>query len=195
MTKKIKYGSYERWFLSKYGSYAEKQEVKKQIAQNKQAKYDKNKNTKSEPVKKKKNSKKPKIKSTFPDKDSATYIWIQNNCKKLINNTTKEELELYSVLDTLDIPFEKQYPFCINHKIFFADAVFLKTKTIIEVDGGYHKSPSVAKKDIERTKLLNGIGYKVIRIDNDDIYDRCIIYSKLEKHMPIKINAYQIIDD
>ena len=42
---------------------------------------------------------------------------------------------------------------------------------ILEIDGGYHKDFEQRKLDIKRTEDLNKLGYKVVRIDNKDVYD------------------------
>ncbi len=49
---------------------------------------------------------------------------------------------------------------------YIADFACLELKLIVEVDGGHH---SENKKDIERTKYLNGLGYEVLRFWNNDV--------------------------
>lgn len=125
--------------------------------------------------------------------DAERYRWILSTRDKLLLNETDSEKEFYEVLSLLDIPFEKQHPFIFNNRIFFADAYFEKTKTIIEIDGGYHLSKKVRKRDANRTYLFNMAGYSVVRIKNEDVYDREYFLSKLYKHFPVKVDAYKFL--
>lgn len=184
----MRIGNYELWLMSKYGSPKEKRRAKMQIA------YLKSKKNNTETKQNKNHHVKQKtIKITTPKRNSRTDIWIKDTRNKLIRRETLYEKELYSILDTLNIPFEKQKPYCINGRIFFADAVFLETKTIIEIDGCYHNLPQTQRRDAERTRLLNGIGFTVVRIKNEDVFNRNIVFSKLEKYLPIKLYAYQFM--
>lgn len=150
------------------------------------------KNHRKKPIRKSRKKKSPVLES-MPKEGSDRYKWIISTRNKLLSNPTKSEIEFYEVLSLLDIPFEKQRPFVFNGRIFFADAFFEKTKTIIEIDGGYHLSPKIKKKDNNRTSLFNGAGYKVIRIKNEDVFDRAFFLSKLSKHFPVKVDAYKYV--
>ncbi len=46
---------------------------------------------------------------------------------------------------------------------------FLVGKTIIEIDGSSHYETFQAVYDIERTKYLTGLGYKLIRVRNEHV--------------------------
>ena len=63
------------------------------------------------------------------------------------------------------------YKFRRQHIIgqFIADFVCLSKGLIIEVDGNYHQLPEMKISDEERTKLLNDLGFEVLRFTNDDI--------------------------
>ncbi|HSW55947.1 MAG TPA: DUF559 domain-containing protein [Ignavibacteriaceae bacterium] len=67
--------------------------------------------------------------------------------------------------------FYRQHP--IFHDItgketfFVADFYCFTDKIIIELEGKYHKYR--LKKDVERTKILNYLGLRVIRFSNDEI--------------------------
>lgn len=125
--------------------------------------------------------------------NATTKKWIKATRKRLIANETESEKEFYSVLKLLDIPFTKQRPFVIDDKIFFADAVFEKTKTIVEIDGGYHNTKKQQAKDKRRTKMFNKIGYKVVRIPDEDVYDRFKFMDELYQYLPVKLDAYKIL--
>ncbi len=63
------------------------------------------------------------------------------------------------------------YKFRRQHIIgqFIADFVCLKNGLIIEVDGNYHQLPEIKISDDERTKMLNELGFKVLRFTNDEV--------------------------
>ncbi len=52
---------------------------------------------------------------------------------------------------------------------FIADFVCLKSKLIIEIDGGYHQLPQQQTSDEERTLWLNNRGFTVLRFSNNEV--------------------------
>jgi very-short-patch-repair endonuclease len=63
--------------------------------------------------------------------------------------------------------FRRQYP--IDR--YVADFVTLDTKLIIEIDGATHSTDAELAYDAERTRVLESLGFHVIRITNTDVYD------------------------
>ncbi|USN57868.1 MAG: DUF559 domain-containing protein [Candidatus Peribacteria bacterium] len=59
------------------------------------------------------------------------------------------------------------------------DFVSLKDKIIIEVDGSIHDTLEVAQLDQYKEKLLQRLGYVIVRIRNEDIIDD--IYQVLDR--------------
>ena len=175
------------WWIKKYGTKEERRALEDYY--------------KAQKKKRKKSTKKVKPNSTSlkPRKYQRTRItpelksWITLTRKKLISNQTDSEKEFYDVLETLDIKFDKQKPFVINNRVFFADAVFEKTKIIIEIDGIYHNSKEMKSKDRNRTQYLNGIGYKIIRLTNDEINDIPLFLSKICDVLPREVPAYLFV--
>ena len=55
---------------------------------------------------------------------------------------------------------------------YIVDFVCLKSKLIIEGDGGYHCQEQQQEADEQRTRRLESLGFFVIRFDNDEILDR-----------------------
>jgi len=53
--------------------------------------------------------------------------------------------------------------------MYVADFVSLKNHLIIEVDGDYHSTPEQMLLDAERTRHLQGKGFRVIRFSNQEI--------------------------
>jgi len=52
---------------------------------------------------------------------------------------------------------------------FIADFVCFKLRLIIEVDGSIHRLSSIRSKDKYRTRVLNKLGYRVIRFTNNQV--------------------------
>ncbi len=52
---------------------------------------------------------------------------------------------------------------------FIADFVCLQKGLIIEVDGNYHQLPEMKISDEERTRMLNELGFEVLRVTNDEV--------------------------
>jgi len=63
--------------------------------------------------------------------------------------------------------FHRQYP--IDR--YIADFVSLSAKLIIEVDGATHSTDAELVHDAERTRILESLGFQVIRITNMEVYD------------------------
>ena len=63
------------------------------------------------------------------------------------------------------------YKFRRQHVIdeFIVDFICIEKKLIIEVDGGYHTTIEQKEADALRTKILNEIGFKVIRFTNEQV--------------------------
>jgi very-short-patch-repair endonuclease len=51
------------------------------------------------------------------------------------------------------------------------DFVTLRGKLIIEVDGVTHSTDAEVAQDTERTRLLEALGFLVVRVTNTDVYD------------------------
>ena len=62
--------------------------------------------------------------------------------------------------------FRRQHP--IDR--FVVDFVTLGGRLIVELDGATHSRPSEIRSDHERTRILESLGYRVVRINNIDVY-------------------------
>jgi very-short-patch-repair endonuclease len=62
--------------------------------------------------------------------------------------------------------FRRQHP--IDR--FIVDFVTLDGKLIVEVDGATHSEPEELRGDAERTRILESLGFHVVRITNEDVY-------------------------
>jgi Protein of unknown function (DUF559) len=66
-------------------------------------------------------------------------------------------------------PYIFQYIICFNPKdVIIVDFLVPELDLIFEIDGGYHDTPEQKEKDRERDRRLRKLGYKVVRIANDD---------------------------
>ena len=52
---------------------------------------------------------------------------------------------------------------------YIVDLVSFDKKLIIEIDGGQHNDDLVSKRDEQRTKWLEGEGFRVMRFWNNDV--------------------------
>ena len=95
-------------------------------------------------------------------------------CRDLRKNSTKAERILWGALRNNKFcgkKFYRQYP--IFHDItgketfFVADFFCHSDKLIVELDGKYHRYR--LKEDEKRTKILNHLGFQVIRFTNEEI--------------------------
>ena len=92
---------------------------------------------------------------------------IQNNAIELRNNATKQEKKLWKYLNKsqLGYKFRRQQPIDRYIVDFFCPSLNL----IIELDGGQHNEDNNIVYDDIRTEFLNKLGYRVLRIWNNDI--------------------------
>jgi 5-methyltetrahydrofolate--homocysteine methyltransferase len=101
--------------------------------------------------------------------DTALYPLLKEFVLQNRNNPTDAEEILWNILKGKKLD---GYKFRRQHIIgrFIADFVCLKKKLVIELDGKIHQLPDNIESDKQRTEWLEGMGYKVIRFDNDRIF-------------------------
>jgi cyclase len=95
---------------------------------------------------------------------------IFRNAEKLRHNPTHAELLLWGYLKSnqLGVKFRRQHPL----SIYIADFYCHQHKLIIELDGSIHNIPEVAAHDSERQCNLELDGFKILRFNNQDIYNQ-----------------------
>ena len=96
------------------------------------------------------------------------YDLLKDFAKENRRFQTEAESMLWNYLRTnqLGLHFRRQHII----GCYIADFVCLTTKTIIEIDGGYHSQHEQEIKDYYRTEDLNRLGFTVIRFKNEEIY-------------------------
>ena len=85
-----------------------------------------------------------------------------------VNATYAERLLKTFLTGKIDFEFQKII-YTDNKHFFIADFYIPSKNLIIELDGEYHNDAKQQDKDIWRTKLLNSLGYRVIRFENKQI--------------------------
>ena len=94
----------------------------------------------------------------------------QQNAKTLRRNMTPQERHLwYDFLRAAPARFQRQRP--IGR--YIVDFVCASAKLIVELDGSQHCEPEALARDEERTRELEAIGYRVLRISNLDVSQQC----------------------
>lgn len=94
---------------------------------------------------------------------------IEEFRKKLVDNPTQAEIKFKKYLLENNINFEFQKIIKPKDNYYIADFYLKDTNTVIELDGRYHSTPEQMEKDELRTKELESLGIKVIRIPNKNI--------------------------
>ncbi len=118
------------------------------------------------------------------NKKAELYQIAKIYCRELRNNQTHSEKLLWSYLQNKKIlgkKFLRQFP--IFHDItgietfYIADFYCHSSRLIIEIDGKIHRFRINADND--RSKILNFMGYKIIRFSNEEVETE--IYNVVKK--------------
>ncbi len=109
---------------------------------------------------------------------------LQLECKK---KTTEAEQILWEQLRTkkLDFKFRRQH--IVDE--FIVDFICIEKNLIIEVDGKYHNTKEQQEADDLRTKILQELGFKVIRFTNEEVIGNTeITISKISQELQTEKN-------
>jgi len=108
---------------------------------------------------------------------------MKGRSRELRKNQTDAELVIWKLLRGKRLSghkFRRQHPF----SPYIVDFVCLKSKLIIELDGGQHAE--AVEYDKERTAFLEAKSYTVIRFWNNEIMtNREGVYDVISKHLEI----------
>jgi very-short-patch-repair endonuclease len=64
------------------------------------------------------------------------------------------------------------------------DFVCFSNKLIVELDGGQHAEKPGRKKDVERTRDLEGRGFRLLRFWNDEVLkEGAVVVSEVYRHL------------
>jgi very-short-patch-repair endonuclease len=98
----------------------------------------------------------------------AVYTPMQYElAKRMRKEYTEAEGELWELLrdSKLGVKFRRQHPI----DKYIVDFVCLQERLIVEVDGGYHNDEEQKQYDEVRTRVLNTIGFEVLRFTNEEV--------------------------
>lgn len=110
--------------------------------------------------------KKPKIRKQIVFKRvTPSNLSRKDFAAMLYKERTKAELLMSDKLTDASIVFEEQ----VIIGAYVVDFLLRDCSVVIEVDGGYHLDPEQQEKDATRTKYLNSIGLRVIRVLNKNV--------------------------
>jgi very-short-patch-repair endonuclease len=95
---------------------------------------------------------------------------FKQRARQLRAEQTSAEMRLWRKLRSRRLA---QWKFRRQHPIdrFIVDFVTLDGKLIVEVDGATHGSSSEVGRDAERTRILESLGFHVVRVTNVDVYE------------------------
>jgi len=108
----------------------------------------------------------------------AVYTPVQYElAKQMRKKHTEAEGVLWELLrdSKLGVKFRRQHPI----DKYIVDFICLQESLIVEADGGYHTTEEQKFYDKERTRVLNEIGFEVIRFTNEEITEH--LYKIKEK--------------
>ena len=96
---------------------------------------------------------------------------LVNIARKFRKNPTKAEKEMWQLLRNRRLNGKKirrQVP--IDN--YIVDFCCYEHKLIIEIDGPLHEKADLLWKDACRDKTLNSLGFRVLRINEADVFDK-----------------------
>ncbi len=109
-----------------------------------------------------------KIKELYKTANPLIYTLLKENAKNHRKQATAAESALWEMLRGKKL---EGYKFRRQHVIddFIVDFICLYKRLIVEVDGAYHDTPEQIEADNIRTKILEKLGYCVIRFKNEEV--------------------------
>ena len=75
---------------------------------------------------------------------------------------------------------------------FKLDIAFMDLKLDVEIDGGVHRIPGNGAKDARRTKILEGLGWTVLRFWNHEVLKDITKVKKAIQSTILKLKAIQV---
>ena len=103
-------------------------------------------------------------------KNIHNHKYLEERRKELRKNLTSAEATLWKSLQRKQLTGRK---FRRQHSIknFIVDFYCPKEKLIIELDGAYHLDFAQQNYDLERSKILESLGFVVIRFENKFVFE------------------------
>ncbi|MBM6993083.1 MAG: endonuclease domain-containing protein [Prevotella sp.] len=106
---------------------------------------------------------KPFYQTAAPDR----YDRLKDFARELRKEMTVAESILWDELrkNPYRLRFRRQHPIFD----FIVDFVCMNGMLVVEIDGGYHQESEQMMDDESRTRLLNNMGYTVMRFSNEEV--------------------------
>ena len=98
---------------------------------------------------------------------SDRYSTLMDYAKKNRRNSTTAENVLWQNIRNKQLGVEFRRQHVIGD--FIVDFVCLDKMLVIEVDGGYHTERDQLEDDEIRTRILNSLGFSLVRFSNDRV--------------------------
>ena len=95
------------------------------------------------------------------------YNTLRDYAKKNRRNSTTAENVLWQSIRNKQLGVEFRRQHIIGD--FIVDFVCLDKMLVIEVDGGYHTERNQSEDDEIRTRILNSLGFSLVRFPNDRV--------------------------
>jgi very-short-patch-repair endonuclease len=95
---------------------------------------------------------------------------FKQRARKLRQSQTSAEARLWQALRNRKLgrwKCRRQHPI----EKYVVDFVTLDGKLIVEVDVVTHSTPNERARDSERRRVLESLGFLVVRVSNTDVYD------------------------
>lgn len=99
--------------------------------------------------------------------ETARTSYTQRNAYKNEKNPTKAEYKFRELLKSIKVRFQTQYT--LSGK-YILDFYLFDSKIAVEVDGGYHNTPSQKKKDKLKEAECKRNGIRLLRYSNNDVF-------------------------
>lgn len=118
--------------------------------------------------------------------NSVKKLMIQRNSKVV---DTRPERAMKEILEEMKIPYEhdvsdKFYDYDVKDLFTFQIDFIINHEAALFVNGEYHNTPIIRKKDEWKSKLIAEHGIKVINFDAELL--------RLKKHRPLAISALKV---
>ena len=96
--------------------------------------------------------------------------YLKQTRRDLRNNLTSAEATLWKAIQRKQLDGRK---FRRQHSIknFIVDFYCPSEKLIVELDGAHHFTSAGWEQDQERDKILKDLGFKILRFENQDVFD------------------------
>lgn len=102
--------------------------------------------------------------------DAKTWSVLKEFARHNRHNQTEAEDKLWQELRNNKVGFKVRRQHAIQH--YIADFYFADVRLIIEIDGEIHNTATNREYDDSRTKVLNELGFFVLRFTNEEVINR-----------------------